>query len=110
MTDGGAFAFDGAGGGFDAWPLGAGCDPDSGAGCPSGWTCYGEHTAAAWSLYNGGDVFSRCTLAHCAGATSLDCNALDGTCVCPARPDGTYPACTGSDLAEAALICVTVPR
>lgn len=95
---------------YDAAPLFVACDTASASSCPSGWTCYGEHTPASWDLYDGGDVFGRCTIVGCTGKANADlCNHLDGTCTCPGLLDGGPGDCAPTDDAGGVPICVPIP-
>jgi len=78
--------------------------------CEPGWSCYLEHTAPSWSLYDGGDVYGHCSIFGqdaCFMQRSFDCTAADGTCACPKLPSGNYADCTAD---PKLLVCVPIPR
>ena len=75
--DAGTFAYTDDGG-SDAGELLSPCEPGNPSSCPTGFTCYAEHTDAGWWV----DLYGKCTF-DCNGQTYPLCDSLDGVCGCP---------------------------
>jgi hypothetical protein len=96
--DSGTFAFtDDAG--ADASELLAKCDPTNPSSCPTGFTCYSQHTSASWWV----DLYGTCTF-DCTGQTYALCDSIDGVCGCPVPQGATSASC--AEDGGVAMVCV----
>jgi hypothetical protein len=96
VADSSAFVFDDDAA-SDAGPLLRSCTPGSTGSCPTGFTCYGQHTSSSWWV----DLYGTCTF-DCTNQTIALCESLDGICGCPVLQGQS--SC--SDDAGTALVCI----
>jgi hypothetical protein len=100
--DSGQFAFSDDSG-TDAGELLAPCTPGVPSSCPSGFTCYSQHTSATWWV----DLYGTCTF-DCNGQTDALCDSLDGVCGCPV-PEGEASDAGPSCAVDSGISMVCVP-
>lgn len=98
VPDAGPFMFSDDGG-TDAGELLLPCNPTGTNTCPTGFTCFDQHTSASWWV----DLYGTCTF-DCNSQTYTLCDTLGGVCGCPVPQGATTANC--SDDGGVSMVCV----